>query len=591
MPRVRSKLRRRTAVSNAATQRDFTLITPDWLDSSAQDALSNEIVFAPGETTKALQLTIRGDRKYDGTRSLVWTIEEAANFGFSQEIYIFNEAIAGNPDDNPASSPDPAERFINSAPQAIALQLDSPIAAATIIIEEDQDPDRILRGTAGADVLSVPSQDFVSAENRLPADKYGYAVYGYGGDDWIWGADGIDDLFGWEGNDVLQGGNRSDYLAGNSGNDQLYGEPETAVDSAEAGDDLLDGGAGDDFLFGGPGADTLYGWRGNDVLKGGNAAEAGSDFLVGEAGEDWLYGGGGNDTLEGGADADRFEFYDLALDGSDFITDFTPGEDQIAFYFGIPVTISPPYRQAGLIFQPDATLLPQQFVALNLLDETQVRALDAHDRLIYNQGSGRLYFDRDGSGGKFGLQLIATLADPALTSGVAFPSLAASDIIRFGGREGQFLVGNPRKNQLSGTALDDWLTGQAGVDRLNGLGGNDISQGGKGADILRGNEGEDLLYGGQDGDTYHGGSGSDWFGLERGAGFDRILDFQRGVDRLGLLGGIAVRRLTFAWQDNGTIVSLGKDPLVWIKGVRPAVFSNLIAKGETVLPMAPSPIS
>ncbi|MCU0527249.1 MAG: hypothetical protein MUF72_20780 [Elainella sp. Prado103] len=591
MPRVKSKQRRRTAVSNAATQRDFTLITPDWLDSNAQDGLSNDIVFMPGETEKSIQLTIRGDRKFDGTRALVWTIEEEANFGFSQEIYIFNESIAGNPDDNPNSSPDPAERFINSTPQAISLQLNSPIAAAIIIIEEDELPDRILRGTANGDVLSVPNQDFVNAENRLPAAKYGYAAYGYGGDDLIWGAEGSDDLFGWEGNDSLHGGNLSDHLVGNSGNDQLYGEPETAIDSPDAGDDLLDGGAGDDWLFGGPGADTLYGWRGNDRLKGGNANETGADLLSGEAGEDWLDGGGGHDILVGGTESDRFEFYDPTLDGSDFIADFTPSEDKMGLYLGTATATPHPYRNAGLIFQPDATLLPDQWVLVNLADETQVRALDAVDRLVYNQFSGKLYFDRDGSRPAFALQLIATFTDPTVSpTGEPFPTLSATDIVRFGGLEGQQFTGNSKNNTLKGTGLDDWLTGKAGQDRLTGWGGNDVIHGGGGKDILRGGEGEDVLHGGKDEDIFYGGTGVDWFVLERGAGFDKIMDFRRGQDRLGLARGIPANQLTLTQEENGTLMSAGKDALVWVKGVKPAAISNLIAQGNTIIPISLPPI-
>jgi Ca2+-binding RTX toxin-like protein len=578
MPRVRSKQKRRTAVANAATQRDFTLTTPDWQDSNAQDGLTSDIVFAPGETTKSLRFTIRGDNKFDGSRALVWTIEEDANFGFSQETYVFNEVLAGNPDDNPGSATNPSERFINSVPQSIALKLNSPFKSTTIIIEEDQFPERVIRGTANADIFYVPNQNFVNAENRLPAFKYGYAVYGYGGNDTIWGADGIDDLYGWEGNDALYGGNSSDYLSGGSGNDALYGENE-GVNSTDPGDDLLDGGAGDDRLFGGAGADVLYGWAGNDILIGGNASESGADILYGELGIDTLYGSGGNDILEGGADGDRFEFYNPDTDGSDFVTDFDPAEDKIGLYLATQTT--PIYRRAGLLFGSNQTLAPSQFVAVDTLNEAQVKAKDASDRLLYNRRSGKLYFDRDGTGSA-AKQLIVTLADPAVAAPGAFPGLSAANIVRFGGLEGKRLVAKPKGANLTGTNRDDWLIGKTGNDRFNGAGGNDILNGGAGKDSLEGGKGDDTLYGGGGQDTLLGGSGVDVFALQKGAGVVTIADFKKGQDRLGLLSGIPLNRLTFEQQGNQTLISLKNDPLAWLQGIKP----NQISRAS-IIPIAP----
>ena len=96
-----------------------------------------------------------------------------------------------------------------------------------------------------------------------------------------------------------------------------------------------DSGSGADSVLGGAGADTINGATGADTLDGG----AGDDFLIGGTNNDVLTGGAGNDvlvgdiggdTLTGGAGSDIFVWNTPALDG-DHITDFTHGEDLIAF--------------------------------------------------------------------------------------------------------------------------------------------------------------------------------------------------------------------------------------------------------------------
>ncbi|MEX0268712.1 endonuclease/exonuclease/phosphatase family protein [Leptolyngbyaceae cyanobacterium UHCC 1019] len=64
-----------------------------------------------------------------------------------------------------------------------------------------------------------------------------------------------------------------------------------------------------------------------------NSADAGNDVLNGGAGDDLLFGGAGRNTLTGGIGADTFVLSPFA--GTDTITDFTSGQDKIALSGGL----------------------------------------------------------------------------------------------------------------------------------------------------------------------------------------------------------------------------------------------------------------
>jgi Ca2+-binding RTX toxin-like protein len=153
--------------------------------------------------------------------------------------------------------------------------------------------------------------------------------------------------------------------------------------------DTLNGLNGDDILYGntnsGGQTDILYGLSGNDTL-------------FGQDGADILQGGLGNDKLHGGADADRFRFAfeetkDLTAYGVDQILDFSSG-DKIdlddALFDGIGTSTT--------------GLLATAFKA-------GLNNIDADDRIIYDQSTGKLYYDADGSGTAHGLILFADFVD------------------------------------------------------------------------------------------------------------------------------------------------------------------------------------
>lgn len=223
-------------------------------------------------------------------------------------------------------------------------------------------------------------------------------------------------------NNVLNGGAGADTMAGGLGNDTYYVDSafDKVIEAANAGVDSVNssvsymltanvenlqltgtasiGGAGNalaNSLIGNAGANRLLGAGGNDVLKGG----AGDDTLLGDTGNDTLYGGIGNDVLAGGSGQDRFVF-DTALNGSsnvDSITDFVAADDTIMLENAIFTRLA----TAG-------TLNAANF-------RIGSAAADADDYIIYNDKTGELFYDADGSGAGAAVKIAVLAGTPVLS--------------------------------------------------------------------------------------------------------------------------------------------------------------------------------
>ena len=159
------------------------------------------------------------------------------------------------------------------------------------------------------------------------------------------------------------------------------------------------GGSGNDTLYGNAVANVLSGGNGNDRLFGGG----GNDSLAGGAGNDTLIGGFGSDVLTSGTGLDHFVF-DRALSAStnlDRITDFSVPSDTIDL--------------ENAVFT--------QLIGLGALSADQFRtgaaALDSSDHIIYNQATGALIYDSNGSAAN-GATQFATLASGLLVTAADF---------------------------------------------------------------------------------------------------------------------------------------------------------------------------
>ena len=132
-------------------------------------------------------------------------------------------------------------------------------------------------------------------------------------------------------------------------------------------------------------------------LKGNELA----NYVSGNAGAKSIDGGAGADYLEGRGGADSFAFTTaLGAGNVDMIADFLAGTDKIALDDAIFAGIGTPGS-----FNANAFVVGSA-------------ALDADDRIIYNQAAGQLLYDADGNGGGAAV-LFATLSGA--------PALGASD--------------------------------------------------------------------------------------------------------------------------------------------------------------------
>jgi serralysin len=181
--------------------------------------------------------------------------------------------------------------------------------------------------------------------------------------------------------DTLTGGNGDDTIRGYNGNDSLSG------------------GIGKDNINGGNGSDRLDGGTENDILLGGT----GNDTILGGAGNDTLIGGAGIDSLSGGIGSDRFVFK-YADEGIDRITDFSPVDDTI-------VVSSSGF---GGILTANTALTSAQFLIGSAATNTS-------QRFIYNNSTGSLLFDEDGTG------LIPSVSIATLNTGLGL-TLTNADI-------------------------------------------------------------------------------------------------------------------------------------------------------------------
>jgi Ca2+-binding RTX toxin-like protein len=262
----------------------------------------------------------------------------------------------------------------------------------------------VLNGLAGADTLNGDNGDDVlnggfgndvlrggNNIDTLNGDAGNDSLSGDNGDDALNGGDGNDTLNGGNNNDTLNGDAGNDVLSGNTGNDQLNGGTGNDSMTGGSGNDTLNGNGGNDTMAGGSSNDVLNGNLGNDILRG----EAGTDTLNGAEGSDTLFGSTGKDNLTGGTGTDIFVFDSApGIANVDTITDFNVAADTIHLDNLVFLGIS------------DGPLLESQFEA-----NTSGQADSGGDRLIYETDTGKLFYDRDGTGTGFSRAVVAVLDD------------------------------------------------------------------------------------------------------------------------------------------------------------------------------------
>lgn len=228
-------------------------------------------------------------------------------------------------------------------------------------------------------------------------------------DNWIIGNAAANALSGGDGNDTLDGGAGADTMTGGAGNDTFVVERTTDVVSEASG-------GGNDTIR----SSISYALASNfeNLTLTGSAAISATgnslaNVLVGNAAANTLSGAAGSDTLSGGSGNDSFVFATpLGAANVDTILDFSSsasGNDDVIRLDDAVFT--------ALWTGTTHTLSSGQFVA------NAGGIATSSSRIIYDTGTGDLYYDRDGSGALYSKVLFATLA--------SHPAITASDFVVF----------------------------------------------------------------------------------------------------------------------------------------------------------------
>ena len=208
-------------------------------------------------------------------------------------------------------------------------------------------------------------------------------------------------LTGNAGANTLDGGTGSDTLWGRGGDDSYFADGNDVVlENAGEGSDIVY--ARGSFVLGvGVSVETLATVDNNATNALNLTGNELANYVTGNAGANILDGGLGADQLFGRGGADTFAFTSALGGGNvDQILDFLAGTDKIGLDDAIFAGIGTPGS-----FNPNA------FFA-------GTAAHDLDDRIIYDQATGQLFFDADGSGAGAAV-LFATLGGS--------PAIGASD--------------------------------------------------------------------------------------------------------------------------------------------------------------------
>jgi serralysin len=240
--------------------------------------------------------------------------------------------------------------------------------------------------TGFADHLTLTGASAINATgnslaNTLTGNSAANVLQGNGGNDTLNAGDGGDTLYGGDGNDALDGGTGADAMVGNAGDDAYY------VDNV--GDTVSEGSnvGGTDTVFASVSFNLApTGFVENLTLTGADAINA-----TGNNQANTLTGNSAANTLTGAGGADSFVFASALGGGNiDAIADFSVAADTIVLNNAVFTGLAAGVLAAGAFVIGSA-------------------AADADDRIIYDSGTGALYFDADGSGAGAAIQF-ATLA-------------------------------------------------------------------------------------------------------------------------------------------------------------------------------------
>lgn len=265
-------------------------------------------------------------------------------------------------------------------------------------------------GNNSAFTLGLP--DVIMGVENVTGSRFADSLTGDAFANTLSGGDGNDSLDGMAGDDRLVGGLGADKMTGGEGNDTYLVDDsgDQVIEAAAGGVDVVSTGIS--YTLGSDvenltltGAGAING-TGNDIrnsLIGNDSANrltglGGNDSLFGAGGNDRLIGGDGNDSLQGGVGQDTFVFDSALSSNVDTLSDFFAADDTIELQRSVFSGIT-----------ADGTLNANAF-------QLGTAANDTADRIIYDQTTGRIYYDADGLGGAAQVLFATVAAGTALTN-------------------------------------------------------------------------------------------------------------------------------------------------------------------------------
>lgn len=339
-----------------------------------------------------------------------------------------------------------------------------------------------------------------SDDIRLDSANTGmaYILYGFAGNDTLFGDDDGDEIYGGSGSDWLNGYDGNDYVDGGAGDDDVFGN---------VGSDILHGGDGNDDLRGFYDDDEIYGDAGNDILSGGYD----DDILDGGAGNDILLGGG---ALEENEELEEYEYLDndtyYASAGSDTILDGGGILDVIVFPEGVvfgDLTVSRVDNDMTIEWDANLITISGYFDDLTEVNQyaNTIEELHFFDNSVAAL-ENYIYGTPDDD------DLYGTVANDVILGGAGYDYIYSSsgyDTIDGEADGGQLyyydsgLQNGVVVNLSTGIVSDD---GFGYTDTVTGI--TDV-QGSEFDDVITGDSAENFIDAGEGEDTLDGGSGTD----------------------------------------------------------------------------------
>lgn len=393
-----------------------------------------------------------------------------------------------------------------------------------VLHSEGDDTININSGTVRLSYFNTTSTVTANFETGVVLDSTGgtdtingnaWEVQGGSGDDIFIGSDNNESFIGLFGNNTIDGGGGFDRARYDR-----FGIASVSVD-LEAGTATTQWTSG---------ATTIDSLTSIEWVRG---SRDGADSLFGSAADERFQGRGGDDLFMGRGGDDEF----LGEDGSDTVS-YAEASGGVAVYLQISgLNVGSGEGRDTFV---DIENLTGSSHGDRLIADANGNLLNGGDGndLIKGKGGNDTFFGGAGDDtlrGDTGIDIMFGGADSDILVGLNGDDILSGDDgddFLYGGRDNDSLQGGLGDDLLRGNRNNDELFGGSGSDRLFGGGNNDTLEGGADRDFLLGEGGNDRLDGGTGDDNLTGGTGVDVFVMASGYGYDRVLDFDNGVDTI-----------------------------------------------------------